>query len=514
MMHGMGGGALACWRLLPQTNSRWLALIFCASTVYAPGAISARQVESENSRQQRQRGPQSTNGQEPNEESNDQRGRDRYADLARATGGFSYNGPSEYLDEATEILVSVTILANHNLAWVTGSVASPPAIEIPVAVDSTVEQMDFVVSTYANESAVMEVRRPDGSLVIKDQGAEFIIIPTAQRVRIHSPTAGEWRLSISGRARFDAFVVAKGGINLQHVAFLPADPDAKTFGPERIGGALPVRRQLRLEVALQGASDPVATLTLLDGTPLETVPLKPRAGRDGVDRPTHYTGEVFFAEASTGFVVIVSGKDPAGTPFSRLLRRVFKASEPPEQEETKPTRKHTERHLQRFHALLKQEANDKTPAVSAYEYLRDLPPITRLALARILANDPDARIGYAGSQILIAQGHIDEATPALAAMIVSGRAQTQLSGRMGYDWVHSDDDTLATRMMLTISKRLLARLDDYDADERRNAQVFLVGPRSLFTAEAAQRRIDKMEETLQEIIRRTAQPTSGKSPRN
>ena len=94
-------------------------------------------------------------------------------------------------------------------------------------------------------------------------------------------------------------------------------------------------------------------------------------------------------------------------------------------------------------------------------------------------------------------------------MIVSGRAQTQLNGRMGYDWAHDDDDTLAMRMMLRISRHLVAHLDGYDADERRNAQMFLVGPRAPFTAEAARRRIDEMEAKLQEIIRRTDPPTSG-----
>ena len=523
MMRGVGTDALTRWRFQPQANRRLRALgiVLFASAACASGMTSAQQAESGSSRQRHQQGSQSAYKQEPNKESQDRSGRDGYADLARATGGFSYNGPHEYLPEATKILISVTDPDAHSLVWVAGSVASPPVIEIPVMVDSTVKRLDFVVSTYANESAVVEVRRPDGSPVTEDQGAELIIIPTVQRMRIQSPTTGEWRLLISGRARFCAYVLAKGGIKLQRVAFFPLTSDAKTLGPERIGGALPVRQRLRLEVALQDATDPVATLTLLDGTPLETVSLRayrddpeatkrrtanravsPRAGYDGFDRRTYYFGEVVFAEPSREFVVIVSGKDPAGTPFKRLLRSVFKASDPLEPEEPKPTHEDTERYRQRFRSLLEQEMNNESSAVSAYEYLRGLPPNARLALARILSADPDALIGYAGCRILIAQGHIDDAVPPLALMIVSGRAQTQLNGRMGYDWMHSDDDTLATRMMLGISRYLLAKLDEYDAGERRKAQMFLVGPRAAFTVEAARLRIDEMEAKLQKIIRR------------
>lgn len=521
---------MTSWRLQSQANRRWraLAIVLFTGAACASGVTSAQEAEPENSKLRRQHGSQSANMQAPSGESQNRPARDSYAELARATGGFSYNGPHEYLAEATEILFSVMDRDAHSLAWVTGSVVSPPAIEIPVTVDSTVNQLDFVVSTHANESAVMELRRPDGSPVTEDQGAEFIIIPTAQRVRIQSPTTGEWRLLISGRARFDAYVLAKGGIKLQRIAFLPLISETKTLGPERIGGALPVQRRLRLEVALQDASDPVATITLLDGTPLETVSLRkykddpeaarkrmanrtfsPRARYDGFDSRTYYFGEVFFVEPSREFVVIVSGEDPAGFPFKRLLRTVFEASEPPEQEEPKSTNDDTERYRQKFYALLEQEMNTETSADSAFEYLRGLSPNARLALARILSDDPDALIGYTGCQILIARGHIDEVVPSLAAMIVSGRAQTQLNGRMGYDWVHSDDDTLATRMMLRISRHLLEQLDEYDADERRNAQMFLVGPRAPFTAEAARRRIDEMEATLQEIIRRPDPPTSG-----
>lgn len=163
IIRGVGGDTLTCWRLQPQANRRLpaLAMVLFASAACASGVTSAQEAEPESSRQQRQYGSQSANRREPSGESQNRSGRDSYADWARATGGFSYNGPHEYLAEATKILFSVMDPDAHSLAWVTGSVASSPAIEIPVVVDSTVKQLDFVVSTHANESVLVELRRPD-----------------------------------------------------------------------------------------------------------------------------------------------------------------------------------------------------------------------------------------------------------------------------------------------------------------------------------------------------------------
>jgi hypothetical protein len=125
----------------------------------------------------------------------------------------------------------------------------------------------------------------------------------------------------------------------------------------------------------------------------------------------------------------------------------------------------------RYYALVGPR-RDTTAYVVADGYLRSLPASERLALARTLVWDRDARMAYFAANVLIEDGEIDDASRALAQMIVDGRALAELNGRLGYDWAHSDDPTLYPRMITAISRQLRLRFAAYDADERRRAEEF------------------------------------------
>src|SRR5687768_17378768 len=103
--------------------------------------------------------------------------------------------------------------------------------------------------------------------------------------------------------------------------------------------------------------------------------------------------------------------------------------------------------IKEFYRLARQCKEDCT---APFHYLRRLPSPQRLAVARSVAKDPDARLAYVACGFLIRDSREDEAVPYLAAMIADGRNETQLKDRMGYDWVHSDDDTLAARLIAKI----------------------------------------------------------------
>jgi len=63
----------------------------------------------------------------------------------------------------------------------------------------------------------------------------------------------------------------------------------------------------------------------------------------------------------------------------------------------------------------------------------------------------------------------------LAAIIASGRDEMQLKGRIGYDWLHSDDELLFLRMLISLSNYFLAHLDKYRSEERSRVEHFLMG---------------------------------------
>lgn len=91
--------------------------------------------------------------------------------------------------------------------------------------------------------------------------------------------------------------------------------------------------------------------------------------------------------------------------------------------------------------------------------------------------------------------------PALAAILASGRDQTQLNGRFGYDWLHSNDDTLFLRLIIRINRYLLANLSRYTNEERRRVEGLLMGrlfekPLEAFSIARAKKLISEWESEL------------------
>jgi len=105
--------------------------------------------------------------------------------------------------------------------------------------------------------------------------------------------------------------------------------------------------------------------------------------------------------------------------------------------------------------------------------LRRLPAPRGNALARALLDDSDPGVAYVAAGWLARQGYLDEAVPVYARIYVRGENETALHGRMGYDWIHDDDDTLAERILEALSQHLRGHLNDYSTPERRRAEVFL-----------------------------------------
>ena len=95
-------------------------------------------------------------------------------------------------------------------------------------------------------------------------------------------------------------------------------------------------------------------------------------------------------------------------------------------------------------------------------------------------------------------GHTRDAVPALAAILASGRDQTQLNGRFGYDWIHLGDDTVFRRLIIRINRFLLANLSKYAGEERKRVERLLMGglfetPSEAFSIAKARKLISEWE---------------------
>jgi len=108
-----------------------------------------------------------------------------------------------------------------------------------------------------------------------------------------------------------------------------------------------------------------------------------------------------------------------------------------------------------------------------WDLFRRLPARRRESLARSLLDDDDPLVAYIAAGSMAREGYLDEAVPVFARILVRGEAETALEGRMGYDWIHDDDATLADRILRALGLYLRSHLNDYSPSERARAESFL-----------------------------------------
>lgn len=173
-------------------------------------------------------------------------------------------------------------------------------------------------------------------------------------------------------------------------------------------------------------------------------------------------------------------------------------------------RKYTEEtsQIQEFYQIVRSELAKGGDGSRSGEYLMGLPASEQLEMARVIALDPDIRISFLGADLLMKTGHEDEAVPALAAIVARGEDLT----RIGYYWAHSDDETLAVRMYIKISRDLLARLVNYGVEERKYVEQFLsdggyVDAIKVFSPAAVEHRLKEIEAKLRTQSATTPNPT-------
>ena len=111
----------------------------------------------------------------------------------------------------------------------------------------------------------------------------------------------------------------------------------------------------------------------------------------------------------------------------------------------------------------------------AWGFVRRLPQARQVQVARAMTRDPSAAVAYTGAGFLIRAGLEKETVPVLADMIATGKVETELNNRLGWDWLHGDDPALFARMMARIGDYLKANLDRYGEEERERIRRVIGG---------------------------------------
>ncbi len=105
-------------------------------------------------------------------------------------------------------------------------------------------------------------------------------------------------------------------------------------------------------------------------------------------------------------------------------------------------------------------------------FLYGLPQAQAVPLARDLLAHETTLVAYMACGILIRAGRGDETLPTLAEIIASGRAATDLNGRMGYDWIHGGGEE-GEAMFGKLADYLEAHRDDYEGEARTRVEEYL-----------------------------------------
>ncbi len=152
----------------------------------------------------------------------------------------------------------------------------------------------------------------------------------------------------------------------------------------------------------------------------------------------------------------------------------------------------TDYYLEKFHALEREDGLD---------LIRSLPDDKRVDVAHRLLNDEDTLLSYISAGILFRNGFEEEAVPVIAAIILSGKDKSSLNNRLGYDWVHSDDESLAVRRVVRILEYINHHYKDLQPNEKKRAIEFFkqMGLPGEYSNEKADLLINQYNSRLQTI---------------
>jgi len=144
----------------------------------------------------------------------------------------------------------------------------------------------------------------------------------------------------------------------------------------------------------------------------------------------------------------------------------------------------------------------KDPDIESYEpyyqFMWNLDRESRIQLARRLLKESNGKIVYFASNILIQEGHMAEAIPALADILTSGRDESDLRGRFAYDWVHNPDEFYAARIINNIFRYFIRNWTNYTDVEQARAYSYMspilnLDSHATFSADATERAIQNIE---------------------
>ena len=151
----------------------------------------------------------------------------------------------------------------------------------------------------------------------------------------------------------------------------------------------------------------------------------------------------------------------------------------------------TDYYLEKFKTLERE---------NGWDLIRSLPEEKMVDVARRLLSDIDPLVAYIAAGILIRNGFAEETIPIVTDIILRGKDKSHLNSRLGYDWVHSDDENLAARMIINILEYINQHYEELEEDKKKRAIEFFqqMGLYGVYSYENANILINKYKRQIME----------------
>jgi hypothetical protein len=204
-----------------------------------------------------------------------------YPELAEISDGLSlpFDEMEEALDLILEALTAFLLVqdqsAQNVLILCGGYDASPGPQLIPVPIDSGVASVEFVVTHGSETNVLLEVLRPNGSVVLPtDSDATIFAGAGLKVIAVTAPAAGIWSMRITANGPFYAYVRGIDGTAIFDVSFLRVEETEDGPVVSIIEGPLQLWEEVMVQVDMIGPL-PALSFDLIrpDGTVIEPLEL-------------------------------------------------------------------------------------------------------------------------------------------------------------------------------------------------------------------------------------------------
>ena len=235
-----------------------------------------------------------------------------YIRTAEATGGIPFFFQRSEVAQATKFMMASTGNNRVTVLWAKGTLQNSSR-DVLVPIDSTLTNVVFTLSA-DNRETKLEVFDPNNNGITADPQTDITEFTCGRYITIKNPSAGSYRLHLTGSGRYWLSVAGKSEIFLYAVEFVERGGRLGHEGMFPIHGQPVFGKSSHLQATMAGPAKHIAfQLMTPEAQPLKTIEVK--SVHDD-DDDHEFVGTVNLP--AEPFRIVATGTDENGHHFQRM----------------------------------------------------------------------------------------------------------------------------------------------------------------------------------------------------